>query len=292
MQRLLPLFALALVCAGIAVGCGKKEEPEPGAGGAPEPAEDKRAAAERLQQIAKAVIESEKVYATLPTGCVSSDGRFGLSWRVVIFPFLGADDLYKEFKIFEPWDSEDNKKLIARMPKVFETGAPPGQTHIRSFAGPLAVTPWHQPPAGRFSRGRSVLGLSDGSIYTLFAAEAAEPVVWTKPDEMDFADKRGSPPQSLPKLGGRFAGGFHGLMCDGRVLFFPDSLGEAEVRKLITADAGDVPGPELTAMLAYPAKAADADKTGKGDPKGGKGGVWTDVTDASGKVIGKKKTQK
>jgi hypothetical protein len=295
MPRSLPFFALTLVCAGIAVGCGKKDVPEPG-GGDPTSGEDKRAAVERLERVAKAVSETANAFTTFPTGFVGPGGRLGLSWRVAILPYLGEDALYREFKTAEPWDSEHNKKLLARMPKALETGAPAGQTHIRSFAGSRAiipagppggrwgVNPWQNQRAGVFANGRPYLGLADGAAYTLFAAEAAEPVEWTKPDELDFADQPDGPPQPLPKLGGRFAGGFHGLMCDGRVFFFPDTLGEAEIRKLITADAGDAPGPELAAMLA-PSKPAP--KVGPPDEGG-----YTDVTDGKGKVIGKKKTYK
>src|SRR5262249_12689161 len=50
-------------------------------------------------------------------------GKALLSWRVAILPFIEEEKLYKEFKLDEPWDSPHNKKLIAKMPKVF-AGAP------------------------------------------------------------------------------------------------------------------------------------------------------------------------
>ena len=42
-----------------------------------------------------------------------------LSWRVHLLPYIEQQQLYKEFKLDEPWDSEHNKKLIAKMPKVY-----------------------------------------------------------------------------------------------------------------------------------------------------------------------------
>ena len=42
-----------------------------------------------------------------------------LSWRVAILPFIEEDKLWKEFKVDEPWDSDHNKKLLPRMPKVY-----------------------------------------------------------------------------------------------------------------------------------------------------------------------------
>src|SRR5262245_10907932 len=43
------------------------------------------------------------------------DGRLLLSWRVALLPYLDEQKLYKEFKLDEPWDSEHNKKLVAKM---------------------------------------------------------------------------------------------------------------------------------------------------------------------------------
>src|SRR3712207_2423045 len=47
-------------------------------------------------------------------------GRPLLSWRVHLLPFLNEEKLYKEFHLDEPWDSEHNKKLIPRMPRVYQ----------------------------------------------------------------------------------------------------------------------------------------------------------------------------
>ena len=48
-----------------------------------------------------------------------------MSWRVAILPFLEQEQLYKQFHLDEPWDSEHNKKLIPLMPKVYlAPGAP------------------------------------------------------------------------------------------------------------------------------------------------------------------------
>src|SRR5207253_5726964 len=58
----------------------------------------------------------------------SKDGKPLLSWRVALLPYLEQDNLYKQFKLDEPWDSEHNKKLIARMPKVFASSPDPKLT--------------------------------------------------------------------------------------------------------------------------------------------------------------------
>jgi hypothetical protein len=56
----------------------------------------------------------------------------GLSWRVHLLQFLDPAevDLYEKFHLDEPWDSDHNKTLIAKMPNVFRSPAvtEPGHT--------------------------------------------------------------------------------------------------------------------------------------------------------------------
>jgi hypothetical protein len=67
----------------------------------------------------------------------SKDGKPLLSWRVALLPFLNHDNLYKQFHLDEPWDSEHNKKLLDKMPDIFRV---PGQkdksgTYYQVFVG-------------------------------------------------------------------------------------------------------------------------------------------------------------
>ena len=82
----------------------------------------------------------ESAHGTLPPAAVrSTDGTPLLSWRVAILPFIEQDALYKEFKLDEPWDSEHNKKLIAKMPKLYGPArgqAKEGETFYQRFSGP------------------------------------------------------------------------------------------------------------------------------------------------------------
>ena len=77
----------------------------------------------------------------MPAAIYSKDGKRALlSWRVAMLPFLEQEKLYKEFKLDEAWDSDHNKKLIAKMPDVFkDPSAPPskepGMTHYQVFVG-------------------------------------------------------------------------------------------------------------------------------------------------------------
>ena len=69
-------------------------------------------------------------YASRSGGDVPT-GKALLSWRVALLPFLEENELYKQFHLDEAWDSDHNKKLLAKMPRVF---APPGFRPPRSIA--------------------------------------------------------------------------------------------------------------------------------------------------------------
>ena len=270
MSRVFSLCALTVLGA-ILVGCGKKDDSESsggsssgsGSGGDGQVLlrartdDDKREAVAKLRRIGLALHSAHDAYQTFPAGVVGPKGQLGLSWRVALLPYLDELALYKELKLDEPWDSEHNKKLLTKMPKVFEapgTIVGNGKTYLRSFSGPQGFlsgppaapkgaptfSPWAGQPPGSYGRGRQIVSIADGTSNTLMVAEAAEPVEWTKPEDLPFSDQPGGPSGLLPKLGGLFEGGFHGLMCDGEVRFYSAALNEGKLRALITVAGGEM----------------------------------------------------
>jgi RNA polymerase sigma factor (sigma-70 family) len=135
-----------------------------------------------LSQIGRAMHLHHDDKLTFPAHAIySADGKTPvLSWRVAILPFIGQEELYREFKLDEPWDSAHNKKLINKMPAVFHSPAgakrEDGLTHYQVFTGP--DTPFDGPKKITF------LGITDGASNTLLAIEAKEPVIWTRPADL------------------------------------------------------------------------------------------------------------
>jgi hypothetical protein len=82
-----------------------------------------------VKQIALAFHNYESTFAFFPQDVKDKNGKPLLSWRVQILPYIEEDALWKQFKMDEPWDSDTNKKLIEKMPKVF---AP---VHTKAKAG-------------------------------------------------------------------------------------------------------------------------------------------------------------
>lgn len=189
-----------------------------------------------LKQIALAFHNAHDTTGSFPVGIADKSGKLGLSWRVAILPYIEQDGLYKMFKLDEPWDSPDNKKLIPMMPAVY--GLPRvstnGYTFYRSFSGPGAFLPPAQPGRpGQLMSGLKITSIPDGTSNTLMVAEAAEPVIWTKPDDLPFS------PGKPPKLGnGVFSNGICAVFCDGSTQFLPVGLPNATLSNLIQTNDG------------------------------------------------------
>ncbi|MDY3554580.1 DUF1559 domain-containing protein [Gemmata sp. JC717] len=177
----------------------------------------------------------------LPTNVYGPKGELLLSWRVQLLPYLEQDALYRQFKLDEPWDSENNKKLIEKMPKVFQ--APDrkhahGETFYQGFvqrenAAPLkgiAGRPWLRDGE---KQGWSLAAIPDGTSNTLAVVEAGEGVVWTKPDDLPFGG-------TVPALGEKGWERTPALLFDGSVLLLPTTLKPEMFWPRVTIDGGEV----------------------------------------------------
>jgi uncharacterized protein (TIGR03067 family) len=185
-----------------------------------------------LKQIGLAMHTFHDTYQQLPKNAIySKDGKPLLSWRVAILPFIEENPLFMEFRQNEPWDSPHNKKLLAKMPKVYEPvlGKPkqPYSTYYQVFTGP-----------GTVFEGEKKLGIRDildGTSNTILVVEAGEAVPWTKPQDLPFDPKK----KELPKVGGLFPDGFHIALCDGSTRWVNGRPDPRVLRAAITRAGGE-----------------------------------------------------
>jgi RNA polymerase sigma factor (sigma-70 family) len=189
-------------------------------------------AANNMKQIGLAMHNYHDSFKALPAHAIySKDGKTPLlSWRVSILPFIDQNDLYKQFKLDEPWDSAHNKKLIPKMPDIFEPTIgkkEEGKTLIQVFTGPDTVF--------NGAKRLKLTEITDGTSNTIMAVEAKDAVVWTKPADLVLPKDK----DKLPALGGRFSNGFHILMCDGTVNLTPLNPVAKDFRSLITPAGND-----------------------------------------------------
>jgi hypothetical protein len=180
-----------------------------------------------LKQIALAWIVYHDSNGTFPPQTFKK----GLSWRVAILPYIEQDELYRQFKLDEPWNSPHNIKLVPLMPKVFESAkkAEPGRTYYQTFVGPNTI---NKVP----TQGIKFTQIPDGTSNTIMVAEASRAVEWTKPDDI-----RVFPNQPIV-LGGADPKFVLVGFADGSVRPLPRTLDQQSLRWLIDpADGNAIP---------------------------------------------------
>jgi hypothetical protein len=260
-----------------------------------------------LKKLGVAMHSYLDVYSRFPAPAITDkNGKALLSWRVELLPFLGENDLYKQFHRDEPWNSPHNKQLLSKMPAVF---APPGvktrqpyttfyQVFVSSDAPQVAgggaptmgaggagsgggspasgsgamqqqmnmmrmmmggtrnkegsamggaggvgmmggvagsAAMGFAGPVAAFVKGQS-LGIPhfiDGTSYIILIIEAGNPVPWTKPEDLHYAED-----EPLPELGGLFADVIHAVFADGAVHTLTRKYDEKQLRYAITANDG------------------------------------------------------
>lgn len=157
----------------------------------------------------------------------------GLSWRVAILPYIEQGDLYREFRLDEPWDSEHNLRLVARMPEIFASSNPElkaaGKTRfvVPRGAGTVFANP---------ERGLGLQHIADGSSNTALVLEAddAHAVIWTKPDDLELVPDAAERPLALHPPGASFI-----ALCDGSTVFVRRELPAAELAALLSIAGGE-----------------------------------------------------
>jgi hypothetical protein len=178
-------------------------------------------------------------HGQLPPAVVyGEDGKPLYSWRVLLLPYIGEDELYHEFHLDEAWDSPHNIKLVSRMPMTYapppgkRSKVPPGHTVIHAFVG-----------KGAAFEGRTGLRLPgdfpDGTANTILLIEAGKPVPWSSPEDLAY-----DPDGPLPDLQPIFRDGFRVAMADGSVIWFRKDINERTLREAIRRDDGDKIDPD------------------------------------------------
>jgi hypothetical protein len=77
--------------------------------------------------------------------------------------------------------------------------------------------------------------ITDGTANTILIIEAGNPVPWTKPEDLHYAED-----EPLPELGGLFPDVIHAAFADGSVHTLTKNYDETHMRYAITSNAGDV----------------------------------------------------
>ena len=192
--------------------------------------------AQRLKQIGAAIRRYAVEYDHYPPqATTSAEGVPLLSWRVLILPFLGEQELYRRFRLDEPWNSPHNFPLLQEMPMEFRCplgrNSPPHHTSYLGIAGPHAM----------FSGAEDGIEnqrLFDPLATTMLVAEFLDVTVpWTKPDDRLIEEI--GPVGKPGGIGSPHATGGFVLFCDGKVKLLTPDVSEADWRATLTNDGGE-----------------------------------------------------
>ena len=184
-----------------------------------------------LKQIGLAMHNYEAAHGHFPPAVViGPDGKTPHSWRVELLPLIGREDLYSQYKLDEPWDGPNNRKLLDKVPSVYHAPNPGGDPIFASYfvpTGPDTVFPG--------AEGTKFAAITDGTVNTIMLVEARRAIPWTKPEDISI-DVKGP----LPEFGGYNVGGFSAAFGDGSVRFLSFSINKELLRALFTKAGGEV----------------------------------------------------
>ncbi|HEY1785810.1 MAG TPA: DUF1559 domain-containing protein, partial [Pirellulales bacterium] len=195
--------------------------------------------AEKLHRIALALERAKDPNELCtPMAICDKNGKPLLSWRVKLLPYLDEKDLYDQFHLDEPWDSEHNLPLVKKMPYVYlhpKVGRLEGKA---VFLRPIYKSVGYIADAKGKVREEIDFGLS--STFTVVVADAEHAVPWTKPDDLLLDDA--SPTLGLERWPDHF---LMMALADAQVLLLPDKIEPTKLERFFTrANMIAVPAPQ------------------------------------------------
>lgn len=130
---------------------------------------------DNLHQISLALLRYACDHGTLPPAyTVDAAGRPLQSWRVLLLPYLGEEELYNKIHLDEPWDSPHNRQFHNIAPAVYQCPSAElatGQTAYSVLVG-------EQTPFGP-GEGRA---LDKFGMHMVLVVERQKPIGWMQPD--------------------------------------------------------------------------------------------------------------
>jgi hypothetical protein len=187
-----------------------------------------------LTQIALGMHNYHDAYGRFPPAAVPGPaGQAKLSWRVHLLPFIDQQDLYKEFKLDEPWSSEHNKKLVAKMPDIYKgLNARLNESGRTNVVVPVGADTIFRPDGAAVK----IADVPDGTANTALILRVTDnaAVPWTKPDDLPVDPKD-------PFNGLNRQEGFPLALADGSVGRVRGGAEPATVAALFNRNGGESP---------------------------------------------------
>jgi hypothetical protein len=195
---------------------------------------------EQLLHIAIAMLLYEKDHGTLPPAySVDAAGNPLHSWRVLLLPYLGYDELHSQIRLDEPWNSMHNSRFHAADVVIYQcpTGEhPDGQTVYTVIEGDTT--------AFNGGEGKRLDSFGPKSANLILVAERLDPICWMNPTQeipLSLAVRGINTPGATDGLGSEHERGLHMAFRSGAVEFVIDDTSHDELQGMLEGTSDDAP---------------------------------------------------
>ncbi len=163
------------------------------------------------------------------------DGKPAHSWRVLLLPYLGYDDLYSRYTFDEPWDGPNNGLLADEMPMEYRcpSARNPGlYTNYVAVVGPETLWPGE--------RAVSLKGIENPWATIHFVEIADSDIHWMEPRDLTLDEAAvGVNVNSHRGISSNHPGGASCWMLVGERYFLHDGTSAAVLRAMLTIGGGN-----------------------------------------------------
>lgn len=172
---------------------------------------------------------------------------------MLLLPFLGEEDLYREYRFDEPWNGPTNSQLAHRIPDVYRCPSfaksrehhPVTTENSAVQCNYVAVVDEGSVFPGETSVSRQEI-TDEKSEVILLVESRRHATIWTKPDDVGlkdlisrFSKKNPSDPNNVRH---NHTAGMHALLADGTVRFITENLNRQTLRNIILRGDGEKMG--------------------------------------------------
>ncbi|TWU26410.1 hypothetical protein Pla52o_02630 [Novipirellula galeiformis] len=193
-----------------------------------------------LEQIASALNAYAADHGTYPPPFTTDAAGTPLqSWRVLILPYLGEDELYESIDRSAAWDAANNLPLAySKMPGVYRhpdnpSSAGTSESAYYIITGDQTLFPSSGPLGPN--------DVVDDPLKTILVVEANPSMisgVWTEPVDLNLATIQGIGGLQT-NIGGRLDGGSAIVTIDERGHFLDENTPASTLRALVTPRGGE-----------------------------------------------------
>jgi len=191
-----------------------------------------------LRRITLAMLIYERQHGALPPAyTVDAEGNPLHSWRVLLLPYLGEEELHGKLRLDEPWDSEHNRRFHDEALAIYQCPSaelPPGQTTYSVVIG--------ENSAFQAREGKS---LDDFGMILILVTEREQSVGWMDPTselvEAIAFEGINREEEGVVGIGSPHPGGVNVGLRDGSVQFIAETWLLSVLQGLLDGTAEERP---------------------------------------------------